>query len=149
MSDKDPKELKAISLLKRNLRVRFSLFDEGHQVDARAFDNGELWVGYSAGGFDEEGRHGGTYFDLNLRENVCYLLHIELQKKFRGRGFGWRLYQAVQEFARSMGSRVVRQFPSGGFFAGEELKESRRDYLVRRGYGLVGDNPDGEVELVL
>ena len=120
------------------LRERFELFDENHKVDAKEMHENKLWVGYSISGFNFTERV--NYFDLNIIGDICYLLHIELEKKFRGKGYGRQIYSCVEEFARRERCSRVRMMPSGTTFSGE----TRRDYMHKLGYTDI--KPDGEVE---
>ena len=135
-----------IWVLRRNLLLKLSLYEEAHAVDAREITDtkGKWWVGYSTKDFTPLGRE--TCFDLNVIKNICYLLHIQLEEKFRGRGFGWNLYEAIHAFSKDVGCKIVRQTPSGGPIIDGKRTESRRDYLLRRGYVPFGEH---EVELRL
>ena len=76
---------------------------------------------------------GSTHFDVNVtEEGVFYLLHIELEPCFRGRGIGNELYFLLEWLAKKLGCHRIEQTPSGTTFSGE----SRASYLERRGWKL-------------
>lgn len=131
-------------LMKNNLRERFPLFSETHRVDACPLRENAFWIGYRTGA--DNLMHAATHFDLNIENDICYLLHVWLEKDSRGKGLGRSLYDSIHTFARQALCRVVRQTPSGGVFIDGKMVESRRDYLLRMGYAPLGEH---ELELVL
>ena len=131
-------------LMIENLRIGFPLFNDSHRVDAFKLEEEKFWIGYRTN--SDNVPIDTTHFDLNIWGDVCYALYRELEKSRRGHGLGWALYESVHRFARKAGCRVVRCTPSGGVFIDGKMTESRRDYLLRRGYTTFGEH---EVELVL
>ncbi|MEK6847166.1 MAG: GNAT family N-acetyltransferase [Nanoarchaeota archaeon] len=130
-------------LMKTALREMFPLFSESHRVDAGFLEPTKFWIRYqTSSNLDFT----STQCDLNIWGDICYALHRQIEPSQRGKGLGWMLYEAVHSFARAAGCRVVRCTPSGGPIINGRRTESRRDYLLRRGYIPFSDV---EVELVL
>lgn len=129
-------------LMRHHLRNSFPLFDEGHKVQV---SKSGRCIGYRTTAETLGRMHGTTHFDIELIEDICYILWIELEKDKRGREYGWRLYETIHHFARDLKLARVRQTPSGWTYGGKRRK-TRRDYLLRRGYIPCGEL---EVELVL
>lgn len=73
---------------------------------------------------------GTTYLDINILKDVFYLLHIELRKEDRGKGYGGKLYEMLTEVAHQLGCRRIEQTPSGWTPSGD----TRASYLQRRGW---------------
>lgn len=73
-----------------------------------------------------------TYVDINIENDVFYLLHIELDKKHRGQGYGESLYKICEDAAASLGCKTIKQTPSGWTATGD----SRLQYLLKRSWQL-------------
>lgn len=82
-----------IRITKTSLMDKFPLFMESHMVNAQNMGS-SIWVGYSDMDFTPKGRT-GTNFDLNFFNSLCYITGIQLIQEERGRGLGWKLYEAV------------------------------------------------------
>jgi len=138
-------DLKRIELLTRDaLLEKFPLFRDSHLVKAQDLD-GRIWVGYTEVDFTWSGRQGHS-FDLNIFEDLVYLVGINLNEKDLGKGFGWKLYESVHEVGRKLGIKKIRTTPSGGYFVDDVMVKSRMDYLLERGYVKLGES---EAQLVL
>jgi GNAT superfamily N-acetyltransferase len=68
---------------------------------------------------------------LNILQDVFYILFIQVDPKYRGQGHGHRLYELCEELAKKMDCREIRQTPAGGPHGGTK-DETREDYLLRR-----------------
>lgn len=111
-------------------------FDSGtSSLRSREIGDCRLWIGYSTGTKE-------TYFHTNVDGDVLYLLTIQVAEHFRGRGYGDRLYDIVEDLAVDLGCREVRQTPSGW----TTTKETRRSYLNRRGW--IDDGAEVYKELI-
>ncbi len=140
-------EIKEIA--RASLRTNFPLYQEEHKVDASSIptsfiykEHNNLWIGYRTRDRNILETMNSTYFDLNVIGDICYLVEIALDKNERGKGLGWRLYEITHDIAKKLGCDSVRQTPSGGFIKDRKMIQSRRDYLLKRGYV-----PAGEWEL--
>ncbi len=78
---------------------------------------------------------GTTHFSLQITNDVCYILYIELAQNERGKGYGRMLYNAIEDFARDCHCAKVRLTPSGTTVHGK----SRLEYMLSLGYQSVGD----------
>jgi len=126
-------------LMKRSLRNCFSSFDENHKINVHINSPKNICIGYRTTAEILSKLRGTTHFDIQLIDDICYILDIELDKRERGHGVGWSLYEAIHSFAKDFGCRV-RQTPSGWTPEGK----TRREYLLERGYAPFGEK---EVEL--
>ena len=134
----NPREQIIIDTMGTVIRDGFELFEEKHFVLAKEISKDHYWTAYKTSESNLD--FGSTRFDLNIIGDICYLLHIELEKSFRGKGYGRQLYSCVEEFARRERCSKVVMMPSGTTFSGED----RREYLHKLGYTDI--KPDGEVE---
>ena len=130
-------------LARHRLRQIFPLFEEAHKVQVS--ESGRC-IGYRTAAENLGSMDGTTHFDIQLIGDICYILWVELEKDKRGRGYGWKLYETIHHFARDLKLAKVRQTPSGGFIIDGKIKETRRDYLLKRGYVPCGEL---EVEIAL
>lgn len=112
-----------------HIRNSFELFEDSHFVNVHGLSETNLCVNYRES-LQPPRVRGKTCFDIQVTEDVCYILWIELEKSKRGRGFGWQLYESIHNFASDFGCVAVRQTPSGCDFNGK----SRKEYLLKRGY---------------
>lgn len=129
-------------LMLKHLREGFNLFNENHEVNVCVLELKNICVGYRSNMERINDVRGNTNFDIQLVDDVCYILSIELEKNKRGQGIGWSLYEVIHNFAREFGSKKVRQTPSGWTGQGK----TRREYLLNRGYSSFGNY---ELELIL
>ncbi len=132
------------TLMRKSLKDNFRFFDENHIVNAGRFSGGKIWTHYRTSAENAFSIPGTTHLDVELIEDICYLLEVEIDLRQRGKGIGWELYESVHKFAKDYGSKVVRLTPSG--FSIHDTKRTRRAYLLNRGY-IPFD--DVEVEFVL
>jgi len=79
------------------------------------------WVGF---------HERGTNLDVIIVEKTLYLCSITLDECYRGQGHGAALYKALEDIAADIGCGEIRQSPGGLTVTGE----TRRDYLLRRGW---------------
>lgn len=120
--------LKAIVLL--HLKG-WSLYKDDHEVSTRDFDKG-VWIGYKTKKANQ--KTGTTHFDVNIIGEVFYVLSIGVEFPQRGKGHGSSLYEVLEAIAKDAGCQRVQMLPSGQAHNGE----SRRSYLLRRGYREIG-----------
>jgi GNAT superfamily N-acetyltransferase len=130
-------------LMRHHPRNSFPLFDEKHKVQVSKSGS---CIGYRTTAETLGSIDGTTHFDIQIIGNICYILWLELERDKRGTGDGWKLYETVHQFARDARMKSVRQTPSGGFIHGGKMIETRREYLLKRGYAPFGEL---EVELAL
>ena len=124
----------AILVTRQCLRDNFPLYQEAHKVDSSLINSINLWIGYRTIVGNPFEILETTHFDVNVMGDICFLVAISLENQFRGKGLGWKLYESVHDIAKRIGCERVRTFPSGGFFEGRRMIESREDYLLKRGY---------------
>lgn len=127
-----PEEIELIT--RRSLRDNFPLYQEEHNVDSSPLGENGLWIGYRPKGGGIFRTLGSTHFDLNVIRGIFYLVSIGLEKSQMGKGLGWKLYETTHQIAKDLGHQFVRTRPSGWFIRENKLVESRRDYLLRKGY---------------
>ena len=127
-------------LMRKNLRNCFNSFDENYIVNVHVNNPNNICIGYRTTAETINELRGTTHFDIQLIDDICYILYIELEKSKRGRGERWSLYKAIHSFAGEFGSRYVKQTPSS--WTGKS--KTRREYLLKRGYF-----PFGKVEVEL
>ena len=139
----ETREEEVEEVLRKSLKNRFSLYEEEHKINVFVKPVEKLHVGYRTSIDEIMGKRGATFFDLEINNNICYLLYLQLDKNSLGSGIGWSLYESIHYFAGEVGCEAVRQTPSGKTINGE----SRKDYLLRRWYNSFGEN--GEVEFRL
>lgn len=133
-------------LMRHHLRQAFPLFEETHKVNVSPLNSGNICIGYRTSAETLGRLHGTTHFDIELIRDTCYILWIELEKDKRGRGDGWKLYKTIHQFARDLKFAKARQTPSGWVIYDRKRRETRREYLLRRGYVPCGEL---EVEFIL
>lgn len=113
---------------------KFALYDPAHEVLVHPIGKGKTsgnehwWIGYRT--HPSNIPDGSTHFDLNLCDDILYLLHIELLREHRGKGHGSQLYQVVEAIAKRLKCSMLEQTPSGWTPSGD----TRAKYLERRGY---------------
>lgn len=113
-----------------------------HLIGWSPFDEGDLRLGESHLGHyyicfrtvQTPPLNDTTHFDVNIIDDVFYLLDIELEPRHKGKGLGLQLYEALENIARDLGCTRIEQTPSGWTHSGE----TRASYLQRHGYTLKG-----------
>lgn len=94
------------------------------------------WTGLRLFPLDRRNRdHQTLDMQVGPERSTLYLLHIWLPHPLRGLGFGQQLYEQVCELAGRLGQERVVLTPSGT----ANRRESRADYLRRRGWLSEGD----------
>lgn len=68
--------------------------------------------------------------DLNVILGTLFVLNIQIREDLRGKGFGFQLYQSLEEIAKMCGCNKIRMMPSGQCEGSK--KESRKEYLIRK-----------------
>lgn len=111
----------------RRRMIAWPLYRTDFVLFAIALENDGWSLGYSA---PRPRRPFGTYWDANIIKDVFYLLHIQIDKKLRGKGHGAQLYEIIERIAQELKCRRIVQHPSGATINGE----TRRQYLNRRGW---------------
>jgi GNAT superfamily N-acetyltransferase len=110
-----------------------SLWSRFSAIIAVQISSNKVWVGTAATRGSR--RQGTTNFDINIHDKTLYILKVELEKIYRGKGYGEELYLVLEKVARDLGCTSIRQTPSGQTFGGK----SRREYLLERGWKPEGD----------
>jgi len=113
---------------KRHLRQEFPLYREEHVV--RAHMGEEPTIAYRT---TSEIHYETTCFDIEFIGDICYILHIEIEPKERGKGNGRKFYSAVENIARDYGSGRIRTTASGTMPDGR----SKTEYMESMGYSRV------------
>lgn len=106
---------------------RWDAYCANYKLFAVRMQNGNWSLGYSS---PQRRDPRGTYWDANIIKGAFYLLHIQIAKSLRGKGHGSALYLILETIAKDLGCTSIVQHPSGSTITGE----SRRDYLLRRGW---------------
>ena len=118
------------------------LYNSGnHEVSTRTLNNGGEWLGYRTASVNQITKY--THFDVNRIEKIFFILSIYLEQKHRGKGHGDALYKVLEAIAEEIGCSKVQMMPSGWTSTGE----TRRDYLLRRGYRVFGTEVVKDVSL--
>jgi len=125
----------------RGILKRFPLYHAGHTITISTNEDlapGAVNLGYKT---TEGNPDGTTHFTLQFKEDedTCYIAWIEIEDLYKGTGLGAELYSIAEEMARQCACRRIVMHPSGRTFTGE----SRRDYVLRRGYRTI----EGSVEV--
>lgn len=105
----------------------------------------DLWLGYRTDECPSQ-RHGTTNFDVNIINGTFYILWVNIPLAERGKGHGDQLYQLLEEAAKKLGCHRIVQMPSGWAIIDGVKGETRRDYLLRRGWQPFGK---GELQKIL
>ena len=115
-----------------NIVSKFTLYDPDDRLLYLEKENIAI-ISYSKHGFTEAKRRLGPHFDMNYvpKKETAYLLNIYLPVEMRGQGYGQELYTISENIAKKLGAVYLEQTPSGFIKC---TNESRRDYLLRRGY---------------
>jgi len=108
------------------------LYKSQHTVRAREIPNG-WWIGYRTTPSNLTIRT--THFDVNITQKTFFVLHIEIEGKYRGKGYGDALYKTLEHIAEEAGCEKIQMMPSGWTPSGE----TRESYLLRRGYKKFGE----------
>ena len=116
----------------------WDLYKDSHKISVKEISEGKIWIGYSdnvkmpaiAGASWET-----THFHVNIIDGVLYVLSIGVSEENRGKGHGDKLYQILEHIAKDAGCKKVQMTASGRTKTGE----SRKDYLLRRGYKELGN----------
>lgn len=75
--------------------------------------------------------------EINVIEDRFYLLGIRLAEEYRGKGNGAAMYRILEHLAKTIGCTRIEQTPSG--WTGGPVRDTRANYLARRGWVLDGD----------
>lgn len=127
---KKPTTTRIVEAMRRRM-TEWPLFDPARSLYALEIGGGDIALGYNN---SQTWRSDRTYWDANIIKGRFYLLHIGVEYGQRGKGHGDALYRMLEGMAGELGCTQIRQHPSGKTATGE----SRRDYLIRRGW-----RPDG------
>ena len=119
----DKQELE--SCARKHLREGFPLYREGHVVRAHMGERPS--VAYRT---VSEIHHETTCFDIQFIEHICYILHINIEPKERGKGNGRKFYSAIENTARDYGSDRIRLTASGDMPDGR----TKTEYMESLGY---------------
>ena len=96
----------------RTILRTFQTYQEEHFVYARRFEPNKLAIGYVAGN-PLERRSIVTCFDVNLIDDICYLIWVNRNDKDRDKGLGRSLIKLIENLAKELGATKVRLTPSG------------------------------------
>lgn len=119
--------MKIKEIAEKHLR-NWALYDaEQHEVLVRDIDGG-VWLGYRTTSSNQF--HETTRFDVNVIKDVFFVLEICIDLLHRGKGHGDALYKVLESIAKEIGCSRVQMMPSGWTVT----NETRKDYLLRRGY---------------
>jgi len=128
---------KLVEITNRNLKT-WSLWvfhENTHKILSKNLDKNKIWLGchkinqsYSLSAWDN------THFDVNIIDDIFYLLGISISKEYRGKGHGNDLYVVLENIAREFGCSKIQMNPSGETQTGD----SRKNYLLKRGYNETG-----------
>lgn len=116
------------------LSFEFPLWKDNHLLIAHQMANG-ISIAYME---KPRSTPNQTCFDLNIIDDILFVLFIQVVKNKRGRGYGRLLYRLVEWIGIRFECKEVRMTPSGWTSSGE----TRASYLERLGYELC---PNGEV----
>jgi len=128
--------MRSIAEMERTAKRLFAYwpgFLDTHRIQLHQIASDKVWIGYRT---REGNMHAeSTHVEINVIDDVLYILHIEIDRGLRGMGLGSLLYTICEQLARSLGCRQIRQTPSGVTPTGEY----RRDYLLRRQWSIDGN----------
>lgn len=112
----------------------WALYSKDHKVEARDISGG-VWLGYRTTSANRSHWRATTHFDVNVVGEVFFVLEICVEPHQRGKGHGNTLYKILEAIAKEAGCSRVQMMPSGWTASGE----TRKDYLLRRGYTEFGN----------
>ncbi len=90
----------------------FPLYRPSHWVLVCIEDSNHICIGYGPTP-NRRINKGETIFDLEIKKRTCDILHFFISGDERRKGYGRRLYQTIEEFARNLGCRRLVTSPSG------------------------------------
>ena len=116
--------------------AKWPLYSKDHFVKTLEVCGG-VWLGYSTTNSPRTtlSRARLTHFDVNILNDVFFVLDICVEPQHRGKGHGDALYKVLEEIAAEAGCHKVQMTASGWTHTGE----LRMDYLLRRGYQQFGN----------
>ena len=119
----------------------FSLFDDSHRILCATLE-----TGYSISYRTREKQTDltQTRVDLNIKNQIGYLIHIFIEKDKRGGGHGTSLYNCIESFFIEQECERIILTPSGTMSDGREKSEWWRN----RGFQFREKNPN-EMEKML
>ena len=113
----------------RTILRTFLTYEENHHVYARRYEPNKLAIGYINGDHKEKEQI-STRFDLNLIDDVCYIIWISRDNKDRDQGLGRILIKIIENLAKDLGATKMRLNPSG---RDTELG-TRKGYYISLGF---------------
>ena len=96
----------------RTILRTFLTYEENHFVYVRRFEPNKLAIGYVAGN-PLERRSIVTCFDVNLIDDICYLIWVNRNDKDRNNGLGRSLIKLIENLAKELGATKVKLTSSG------------------------------------
>ncbi len=102
-------EEKEIADLMQRCLAQFPLSSETDRIQVVIHGN-RTHISYLT---EESNRREGTHFDLTLEGTLCDVINLDISKNKRRNGYGRKLYQAIEQFARDIGCTKIQTTPSG------------------------------------
>jgi ribosomal protein S18 acetylase RimI-like enzyme len=133
-------EQRIIIQTRTHLRT-FQTYQEEHHVYARRREPNRIAIGYISGDpTNVESRSKSTCFDLNIIDDICYIVWINRNEEDKNQGLGRKLIQIIENLAKELGTSKVRLSPSG-----RETKLGTRSQLYESlGYTKINDSEELE-----
>ncbi len=123
-------------LLERRLKD-FPLYKSGHEIRSKRRGR-KLFLSYSNNIFH---RPNSLDISVQISNEVCYILSIEIPEDQRGRGYGTQLYTIFEAIAMEQNCRKMQTTPSG------DVIDSK--WWEHRGFIPIPNNKDEEYEKLL
>src|SRR3989344_5366503 len=98
----------------RTILRNFPTYQEDHHVYARRFEPNKLAIGYNSGDQQNvQSRFKSTCFDVNLIDDICYLIWVNRNEQYKNQSLGRSLIKLIENLINDLGATKVRLTPSG------------------------------------
>ena len=123
----------------RTILRTFQTYQEEHFVYARRFEPNKLAIGYVAGN-PLERRSIVTCFDVNLIDDICYLIWVNRNEQYKNQSLGRSLIKLIENLAKELGATKVKLTSSGR----ETSLGTRSQLYESLGYTKINDSEELE-----
>lgn len=107
----------------------YDLWTEKSKISVHKFNSRFYSINFLANS-ESLSRIHSTHFDVNIIDDLFYLLSIQITKENRGKGLGLKFYNILEKIAKELNCKKIIQTPSGHTKTGE----SRENYLMIKGW---------------
>jgi hypothetical protein len=97
--------------LREKLRT-FPLYEDSQEVLVHSRDE-KITYSYTADRRRLPMPSDQTYFDFDIEKDVCFIFGFRIQRDLTRQGYGTRLNNIIEDFAKDKGCSTMRANPSG------------------------------------